>query len=228
MKTKMMVAFVCINFLHIGSGAMVHALQAAKLKQTLAKPVNKEDLTELLFFAAERNHTGDIEELFSGTIIPDITARNKAGHKLLDLVMFWGNAEIIPFLVAREIDVNEIAPNGRPPIIEALFGLRPKKVLIQLIVAGAQLNVKDKQGMTALMWAARNNPTCVPVLIGAGADLAITNEYDNNKCAREYAQDKTFFDSIVERSYTQKVAEAHTKMSAEEPEEDPEDYEVVR
>ena len=47
-----------------------------------------------------------------------------------------------------------------------------------LIDAGADVNIKDKDGSTALMWASDNGHTeTVKLLIDAGADVNIKNKY---------------------------------------------------
>lgn len=58
-----------------------------------------------------------------------------------------------------------------------------------LVQAGADLNVRDRYGLTSLMFAARcnKNPEVIMTLLKAGAD---TKKKDNEgKTAFDYAQD---------------------------------------
>ena len=49
--------------------------------------------------------------------------------------------------------------------------------VIELLKAGAQLNVKESSGNTALMWAVQiQHVDCVKELIAAGADVNVENK----------------------------------------------------
>jgi ankyrin repeat protein len=60
---------------------------------------------------------------------------------------------------------------GRTATVQALIG------------AGADLNLQDKFGVTALMWASRKGHTAtVQALIGAGADLNLQIKVSSDCC----------------------------------------------
>jgi ankyrin repeat protein len=67
-----------------------------------------------------------------------------------------------------------------------------------LIDVGADLNVKNNGGGTALMMAAgRGHIQTVEALIAAGADQNIVNEKEGNKKARDYAEGKAAYDRAI-------------------------------
>ncbi len=68
------------------------------------------------------------------------------------------------------------AKNSTPEIIEIL------------IDAGADVNSRDAEGQTPLMWAAESNaPEVVQLLLDKGANASLKDEY--GKTAFEYAQE---------------------------------------
>ena len=61
---------------------------------------------------------------------------------------------------------------GKTPLMYAAMYNHTPEVAKALINAGANLNTKDNDGRTALMWAARNhNPELLKALVKAGADV---------------------------------------------------------
>jgi ankyrin repeat protein len=55
------------------------------------------------------------------------------------------------------------------------------EMMTMLLEAGIDINARDKNGRTALMWAARNNsnPSVVLTLLEAGADAKLRNSKGN-------------------------------------------------
>ena len=81
-----------------------------------------------------------------------------------------GNADTVKSLLASpNVDVNGVDDHGNTPLIEAArFG--HDDVVTALLIAKADVKVKNKEGKTALILAAENgHDECVRVLTQAGA-----------------------------------------------------------
>ena len=76
-----------------------------------------------------------------------------------------------------------------------------------LLDAGADINIRDKYGRTALYWACHYNRTnIVPLLLDAGADINITN--NNGYTALQYAtrRGKTDIATLIRNHDPKKVS----------------------
>jgi ankyrin repeat protein len=88
-----------------------------------------------------------------------------------------GNTEIINLLLrVPNIQLNILDRNGQTPLHVAAIN-QNNAIVDQLIRAGAQVNIQDAQGMTALMYAARQDaPLSLYYLVNApGVDLTLTD-----------------------------------------------------
>jgi ankyrin repeat protein len=66
--------------------------------------------------------------------------------------------------------------DGFTPLMCAAEWNRMPEVITVLLKAGANINAKDMFGMTALIWAARDNsPKVITILLKAGADAKAKN-----------------------------------------------------
>ncbi len=81
-------------------------------------------------------------------------------------------------LIAKP-DVRDAA--GRTLLMNAAKDGKEKEIKL-LIKSGANVNLKDKDGWTALMYAVRysSNLECTESLLEAGADISVKNKYDSS------------------------------------------------
>lgn len=97
--------------------------------------------------------------------------------------MHWaadgGHCKVVQYLITNgcEVDVKDTSSLWTPLMrVSAING--NVDVASSLIQAGANVNVKDKDGKTPLMVAVLNNhESLVRLLLAKGADLTVTNEY---------------------------------------------------
>ena len=104
----------------------------------------------------------------------------------LHVAAFYGNAEIVKFLIANGAEVNSRGKGGFTPLVSTLFfGFRQKRtdsdsvkdVVEILIDSGADVNTKTLSGSTPLHYvAACATKEVVELLISAGADINATND----------------------------------------------------
>jgi len=111
--------------------------------------------------------------LDAGADIEKLTEYNQSNP--LTIAASTGNFEAVNTLIKAGANYNIIIDNKTPLMIAAVLGgvvgdtLEVMKVLIR---AGADINTKNSNGWTALMYAAsRNNKEAVKMLISAGADV---------------------------------------------------------
>ncbi|XP_044153104.1 fibronectin type 3 and ankyrin repeat domains protein 1 [Bufo gargarizans] len=105
--------------------------------------------------------------------------RDKGGCTAMHWAVDGDNLKLIEWMIADgcEVDVKDSCSRWTPLMLVSAVTGNPD-VAQRLIAAGADVNVKDKDGKTPLMVAALNNhERLVRLLIENGADGSITNEY---------------------------------------------------
>lgn len=142
--------------------------------------------------------TDDIRDIISHNIFKIIDDINN-GSDTSDLVKFINTYKNI-------INLNIKGKKGRTPLMLTSFNNNSKLVKL-LIVAGAELNIRDiTDGDTALINASyKGNTEIVQLLIDAGADLYIRNH--DGKDALYYAKKRNRPDCV-------KILEEAMKKSA--------------
>ncbi|XP_071986930.1 fibronectin type 3 and ankyrin repeat domains protein 1 isoform X2 [Engystomops pustulosus] len=106
-------------------------------------------------------------------------SRDKGGCTAMHWAVDGGDVKVIEWMIADgcQVDVKDSCSRWTPLMrVSAVTG--KTDVARRLLAAGADVNVKDKDGKTPLMVAALNNhERLVRSLIEKGADCGITNEY---------------------------------------------------
>ncbi len=124
----------------------------------------------------------------------DVNEKDEDGYTLLTGAAMNGQVEIVKLLLARKADVNAKTNEGSTALMYAASSPSQPKVknpvrdnkdmpvgafdddleIVKLLVkAGADLNLKDELGETALMWAIGRNLRIVEFLVQAGANPMI-------------------------------------------------------
>ncbi|KAG8551139.1 hypothetical protein GDO81_003978 [Engystomops pustulosus] len=105
-------------------------------------------------------------------------SRDKGGCTAMHWAVDGGDVKVIEWMIADgcQVDVKDSCSRWTPLMrVSAVTG--KTDVARRLLAAGADVNVKDKDGKTPLMVAALNNhERLVRLLIEKGADCDITNE----------------------------------------------------
>jgi len=87
-----------------------------------------------------------------------------------------GQTPAVVLFLDHGVNVNAVDANGRPPLIEAVFGGHIDTVEV-LLNRGADVNAQDSDGWTALMEAAsKGRVDVVRTLLAHGADARIKNK----------------------------------------------------
>jgi uncharacterized protein len=106
---------------------------------------------------------------------PDLTLRNRYGGNALIPACHYGHVETVRFLLASSgIDLNHINTLGWTCLLEAVLlgdgGPRYQEIVRAVLKAGADPNITDKQGNTALSHArARGQTQIIAILEASGA-----------------------------------------------------------
>ena len=113
-------------------------------------------------------------------------SRNKAGVPLLSIAARNGNQEVLQFLLTAEADPDQKSDDrGTSALIDSAMA-KKLNVMMDLIATGADLNIKSKDGQTALVVAVgAGEEKMVEALLKAGADPDITDSLGTS--ARRYA-----------------------------------------
>ena len=112
--------------------------------------------------------------------------RNKAGVPLLSLAARKGNREVTRFLISEGAKLNNRADDrGTSALMDSVLGSR-YDLMMDLINAGSDVNIRSKDGQTALIVAVgAGKENMVEALLKAGADPSIADSLGVS--AREYA-----------------------------------------
>lgn len=116
--------------------------------QTKVEARNDKDESPLML-AALKGHLALVKKLVERDA--DV---NKTGWTALHYAASGGHTQVIDFLLENSAYIDAESPNGTTPLMMAAMYGSPESVKL-LIQAGADLNVKNMVGMTALDFAVR-------------------------------------------------------------------------
>jgi hypothetical protein len=160
------------------------AREITKARDTLIQlgvPVNLDSLSRCI----EEEAVREVSLFLTAGFSPN--SRNKAGVPLLNLAARKGSRDITDILLSAGADLNNAAEDrGTSAIIDATMDIH-YEIVSYLIDAGADLNMRSKDGQTALILATGDsNLQMVEMLLKAGADADIKDSLGVS--ARKYAQ----------------------------------------
>lgn len=159
------------------------AREVINAQQTLLQmgiPVNGESLAQCVAEGRIR----EVSYFLTAGFSPD--TRNKAGVPLLSIAARKGNREIARYLIMSGAQLNLKADDrGTSALSDGVMG-KHLELVTDLINAGADTNIKSKDGQTALVVAVgAGDDNMVEALLKAGADPDITDSLGAS--ARKYA-----------------------------------------
>ena len=139
---------------------------------------------EALAQCVEEGKLDEVKLFLAAGFSPD--TRNKAGVPLLSLAARKGNREVSRFLIAEGAQINSRADDrGTSALMDSVLRSHCE-LMADFIEAGADANIKSKDGQTALIVAiGSGKENIVEALLKAGADPNIADSLGVN--AREYA-----------------------------------------
>lgn len=148
-----------------------------ELNETFSKPDNEdvENWTYLLH-ACKFGNSGLFELLLKSGADSDVTDSDDK------LPLYWAScndeddeaAMICTVLIEKGVEINHQATNGQTALMRAAMG--KNKTLKVLLDAGADSDLQDVNGVSALMYAATtNNSKSLKVLLEAGVDPNLQN-----------------------------------------------------
>ena len=105
-----------------------------------------------------------------------MNARDATGWGPLHWASFVGREDIIRWLITKGAEVNRPEDSVSALHVAAAWGKR--ECVLELLEAGAELNVKDPQGWTPLFWCAYSGRNkLLEVLIKRGADVNVRDDH---------------------------------------------------
>ncbi|WP_196139851.1 ankyrin repeat domain-containing protein [Aliikangiella sp. G2MR2-5] len=113
--------------------------------------------------------------------LSNINANNSSGYTLLHLAVKQSALESVDYLISVGANPNRVRMSNykESPLMSAVVN-DDLKVLVQLLRAGADLELGDKVGDTALNWASfLNRIEVVRVLLDAGAQVSVRTVHGN-------------------------------------------------
>jgi len=159
------------------------ARKIIKAQQSLLKtgiPVTVESLAQCVI----ENRIKEISFFFEAGF--SVNSRNNAGVPMLNIAARNGNRDVIRYLITSGADVNLLADDrGTTALIDSVMA-QYEDIAWDLIEAGTNPNVKDKDGQTALIVATGDSRArIVEALLKAGANPDETDTLGSS--ARKYA-----------------------------------------
>mgnify|MGYP003456087302 FL=1 len=135
------------------------------------------------FDVARKGNLSDIKSLFEKDK-SIVNAIDDKGSSMLILACYRGNDEVANFLIDNKAEVNYVSKNGTALMACVVKG--EFELVDKLLLNGANIDLKDQNGMTALMLAVQfNNPEMVKKLVEEKANKEL--KCNQNKTAFEYA-----------------------------------------
>lgn len=113
-----------------------------------------------------------------------VNSINARGSSMLILASYSGNNQVAKFLIENNCDINYVSDNGTALMASVVKG---NKDLVELLIkSGANLNLTDTNGLTALIYAVQfKNIEMLKLLLEHHADKSLVDK--NGKTAFEYA-----------------------------------------
>ena len=164
---------------------LASARNVIKAQQNLLK-MGIPTTVEALAQCVEENRVREISFFLDAGF--SVNSRNNAGVPLLNLAARTktGNPDVIRYLIASGADVNLLAEDRNSTALIDGVMAQNLDIMDDLIKAGTDLNVKDKNGQTALTVAAgASREKMVEILLKAGSDADIPDSLGVS--ARKYA-----------------------------------------
>jgi uncharacterized protein len=124
--------------------------------------VRNENDESVLMLAALKGYLPLVKQLVENNA--DV---NKPGWTPLHYAASGGHVSIVEFLLENSAYIDAESPNGSTPLMMAAMYGSPESVKV-LIQAGADLNIKNQLGLTALDFAVRGNRQNAKELIETG------------------------------------------------------------
>ncbi len=135
------------------------------------------------FDVARKGSLSDIKSLFEKDK-SIVNAIDDKGSSMLILACYRGNDEVANFLIDNKAELNYVSKNGTALMACVVKG--EFELVDKLLLNGANIDLKDQNGMTALMLAVQfNNPEMVKKLVEEKANKEL--KCNQNKTAFEYA-----------------------------------------
>lgn len=135
------------------------------------------------FDVARKGSLSDIKSLFEKDK-SIVNAIDDKGSSMLILACYRGNDEVTNFLIDNKAELNYVSKNGTALMACVVKG--EFELVDKLLLNGANIDLKDQNGMTALMLAVQfNNPEMVKKLVEEKANKEL--KCNQNKTAFEYA-----------------------------------------
>jgi hypothetical protein len=139
----------------------------------------EDDDSTPLFVAVERGNLEMVRLLLD--FGANVNARNDEKQTPLMMIDEDASIELVELLLRKDARVNRVAENGDTALIRAAARNVQPPVLKALIDAGAELDVQNDEGLTALMNAAdRENLETVRLLVMAGVDVNLRDKEGDN------------------------------------------------
>ncbi|MCK5674965.1 MAG: ankyrin repeat domain-containing protein [Spirochaetales bacterium] len=138
-----------------------------------------------LFDIVSEGESLALEQFLNAGFSPNIC--DTTGVSLLNIAIRKGHINIASILLDKGSNINSISGDrGNTPLMDAAAESNTE-ILIKLIKAGAELDLKSKSGQTALVLSVgRQAEDSAIVLIESGADITIKD--DLGMSARKYAE----------------------------------------